>query len=78
VAPQVPGASATLIDPFVPISTDLLVPLELVKTTVPVNGREAVMLLASKTPDTEPGGVDCTTHPDVSARTETDETAKNL
>lgn len=78
VALQVPGASATLIEPFVPVSTDLLVPLELVKTTVPGSGRAAVTPLASKTPDTEPGGVDRTTHPDASARRETDEQAKTL
>jgi hypothetical protein len=67
----------------VAISSDLLLPLELVKTTVPGNRRVAVPdgpPLVSKRPDTVPGGVDWIwiAHPDASARRQTDETAKSF
>jgi hypothetical protein len=78
VASQVPGASLIPIEPFGPTSTDLLLPLELVNTTVPGNGREAVTPVTSRRPDTVPGGVDCTAHPDASSRRETDEATNTL
>ena len=81
VVVQVPGASLILIEPFVAISSDLLLPPELVKTTVPGNRRVAVFggpPLVSKRPETVPGGVNCTAHPDASAKRQTDETAKSF
>lgn len=59
------------------ISSDLLLPLELVKTTVPDKGRVAAFdgpPLVSKRPDTVPGGVNCIAHPDASTKRQTDET----
>ena len=78
MAVQVPGASLIPIEPFVAISSDLTLPLELVKSTVPGNGRVAVLPLVSKRPDTVPGGVDWMVHPDARARRHSDETAKSF
>jgi hypothetical protein len=83
VAVQVPGASLISIEPFLAISSDLLLPLELVKTTVRGNRRVAVFdrpPLVSKRPDTVPGGDDWIwiVHPAASARRQTDETAKSF
>lgn len=82
MAVQAPGASLIRINPLAATACDLLLALELVKTTVPGNGLAAVLAgppLVSKRPDTVPGGDVCRAHPDASARRQsTDETAKSF